>query len=457
MISFSDLCNILTVVVPLYVTMFLAYFSVKWWKIFTPDQCAGINRFVALFTLPLLSFDLISRINPYKMDLLFIAADVVSKLLMLFLLFSWAKFSKKGSLDWTITLFSLSTIPNTIIMGIPLIKCMYGDDKEGLMIQTVVLQCLVWCNLILFLYEYRAARILIQHKFNSTSGINNEKSMDNQGGIQNIESDRGGGEDEVVHVDVTRALAPDSRRLNHIVAESTREDGVCEQSVQTCHKEGGNKTNMMNGKEETPKAMKQSVQACHKEEENKTKKMDREEETPEAMKVTEYSSSISSEMLRQILKIVWFKLVRNPNFYTSILGLSWALASWGWGIKKPQIMENSVSILSNAALGTSMFSLGLFMALQPRIIACRKRLTAYGMLVRFVVGPAVMAVASIGVGLRGTILKVSIVQAAMPQGILPSVFAMEYNVHAEVFSTMVTFGIIVSLPITILIYTLLGL
>ncbi|KAL5072219.1 hypothetical protein RYX36_023106 [Vicia faba] len=32
--------------------MILAYGSVKWWKIFTPDQCSGINHFVALFAVP---------------------------------------------------------------------------------------------------------------------------------------------------------------------------------------------------------------------------------------------------------------------------------------------------------------------------------------------------------------------------------------------------------------------
>uniref|UniRef100_A0A453S6R4 Uncharacterized protein n=1 Tax=Aegilops tauschii subsp. strangulata TaxID=200361 RepID=A0A453S6R4_AEGTS len=36
--------------------MILAYGSVKWWGIFTSDQCSGINRFVALFAVPLLSF-----------------------------------------------------------------------------------------------------------------------------------------------------------------------------------------------------------------------------------------------------------------------------------------------------------------------------------------------------------------------------------------------------------------
>ncbi|KAI9157163.1 hypothetical protein LWI28_017779 [Acer negundo] len=41
------------------------------------------------------------------------------------------------------------------------------------------------------------------------------------------------------------------------------------------------------------------------------------------------------------------------------------------------------------------------------------------MAVRFLTGPAVMAAASIAVGLRGVLLHIAIVQAALPQGIVP--------------------------------------
>lgn len=50
------------------------------------------------------------------------------------------------------------------------------------------------------------------------------------------------------------------------------------------------------------------------------------------------------------------------------------------------------------------------MALQPRIIACGNSLAAYAMAVRFLVGPAVMAAASLAVGLRGVLLHIAIVQ-----------------------------------------------
>ena len=53
---------------------------------------------------------------------------------------------------------------------------------------------------------------------------------------------------------------------------------------------------------------------------------------------------------------------------------------------------------------------GLFMALQPRIIACGNSVAAFAMAVRFVTGPAVMAAASITVGLRGVLLHIAIVQ-----------------------------------------------
>ncbi|ONK78000.1 uncharacterized protein A4U43_C02F13160 [Asparagus officinalis] len=81
-----------------------------------------------------------------------------------------------------------------------------------------------------------------------------------------------------------------------------------------------------------------------------------------------------------------------------------------WGIQKPAILENSVTMLSNAELRMAMFSLGLFMALQPRIIACGKKHATIGTLIRFITGPAVIALASVAVGIRGKPLRVSIVQ-----------------------------------------------
>jgi auxin efflux carrier family protein len=50
------------------------------------------------------------------------------------------------------------------------------------------------------------------------------------------------------------------------------------------------------------------------------------------------------------------------------------------------------------------------MALQPKLIACGWRATGVSMAVRFLAGPAVMAAASLAIGLRGTLLRIAIVQ-----------------------------------------------
>jgi auxin efflux carrier family len=143
MITADDFYKVMCAMVPLYFAMLVAYGSVKWYKIFTPEQCSGINRFVAVFAVPVLSFHFIAQNNPYQMDTKFILADTLSKVLALVLLSVWAVFFN-GEFDWLITLFSVATLPNTLVMGIPLLKAMYGDFTQSLMVQVVVLQCIIW-------------------------------------------------------------------------------------------------------------------------------------------------------------------------------------------------------------------------------------------------------------------------------------------------------------------------
>ncbi|KAI7985713.1 Auxin efflux carrier component 1 [Camellia lanceoleosa] len=211
MITLSDFYHVMTAVVPLYVAMILAYGSVKWWKIFSPDQCSGINRFVALFAVPLLSFHFISTNNPYTMNLRFIAADTLQKIIVLVVLAVWSKVSKRGCLEWTITLFSLSTLPNTLVMGIPLLKGMYGDFSGSLMVQIVVLQCIIWYTLMLFMFEYRAAKLLISEQFPDTAGsivsIHVDSDVMSLDGRQALETETEIKEDGKLHVTVRKSNA----------------------------------------------------------------------------------------------------------------------------------------------------------------------------------------------------------------------------------------------------------
>ncbi|XP_063938364.1 auxin efflux carrier component 4 isoform X2 [Daucus carota subsp. sativus] len=534
MISWHDLYTVLTAVFPLYVAMILAYGSVRWWKIFTPDQCSGINRFVAIFAVPLLSFHFISTNNPYEMNFRFIAADTLQKIIMLVVLGLWAKFSKKGNLDWMITIFSLSTLPNTLVMGIPLLIAMYGDYSGSLMVQVVVLQCIIWYTLLLFLFEYRGAKMLIMEQFPETAASIVSFKVDSDvvslDGHDFLETDAEIGNDGKLHVTVRKSNA--SRRclgsglgsgsMSGMTPRPSNLTGAEIYSLSSSprgsnfnHNDfysmmgfpGGRLSNFgpgdqvysvqsSRGPTPRPSNVEEIKLASTDHSQNWESKENEgfvsdttsftgagrgdDEETEKGhMGVSRLGSSSSSAhhlkvpmdhgigtgkimpptsvMTRLILIMVWRKLIRNPNTYSSLIGLVWALVSYRWDITMPKIVDESISILSDAGLGMAMFSLGLFMALQPKIIACGNSVATFAMAVRFLTGPAVMAAASVAVGLRGTLLRVAIVQAALPQGIVPFVFAKEYNVYPAILSTAVIFGMLIALPITLVYYIILGL
>ncbi|CAB4286237.1 unnamed protein product [Prunus armeniaca] len=596
MISFTDLYHVLTAVVPLYVAMILAYGSVKWWKIFSPDQCSGINRFVALFAVPLLSFHFISTNNPYAMNYRFIAADTLQKVIVLVALAVWSRTSSRGSLEWSITLFSLSTLPNTLVMGIPLLKGMYGDASGSLMVQIVVLQCIIWYTLMLFLFEYRGARLLIGEQFPDTAGSIISFRVDSDiislDGKEPLQTEAEVGEDGKLHVTVRKSTSSRSeiysRRShgpNSGVSLTPRPSNLTNAEIYSLQSSRNptprgssfNHTDfysMVNGKnmsnasprqsnygnvgfdEEAggvgmrgangvyppgnsgypapptagifspvtgPNAKKKPNGAdggkdlhmfvwsssaspvseggihvfrggeygndiggvAHQKDydefgrdefsfDNRPNSNGVDREGPVLSKLGSSSTTElhpktahgepkatamppASVMTRLILIMVWRKLIRNPNTYSSLIGLTWSLVSYKWHVVMPAIVARSIAILSDAGLGMAMFSLGLFMALQPKMIACGNSVASFAMAVRFLSGPAVMAAASIAVGLRGVLLHIAIVQAALPQGIVPFVFAKEYNVHPDILSTGVIFGMLIALPITLVYYILLGL
>ena len=56
MISGQDIYHVISAMVPLYVAMGAGYVSIRYLRMLTPQQCAGINRYVALIAVPFLCF-----------------------------------------------------------------------------------------------------------------------------------------------------------------------------------------------------------------------------------------------------------------------------------------------------------------------------------------------------------------------------------------------------------------
>ncbi|XP_062083228.1 auxin efflux carrier component 5-like [Humulus lupulus] len=353
MIGWEDVYKVVEATAPLYVALILGYGSVKWWKVFTPEQCGAINRFVCFFTLPLYTFDFTAHVDPFQWNYRFIGADAISKVIIVVGLAFWAKLSSKGSYAWSITSFSLCTLTNSLVVGVPLMKAMYGQMGVDIVVQSSVVQAIIWMTLLLIVLECYRLDI----------SSNDEK--------------------------------------NGVVGDSNN-----------------------NGQ-------------------TATKDLERNVEE-------ELSSTRQSYW--SLMKVVGSKVAMNPNSYAVYIGLLWAIIASRCHITMPSILEGSISIMSKAGAGTAMFSMGIFMALQKKIIACGVKLTVFGMVLRFIAGPAAMAIGCIAAGLHGDVLRVAIVQSALPQAIASFIFAKEYGLHAEVISTAVIFGTMVSVPVLIAFY-----
>jgi auxin efflux carrier family len=88
---------------------------------------------------------------------------------------------------------------------------MYGDFSGNLMVQIVVLQSVIWYTIMLFLFEYRGARLLISEQFPETAGSITSFRVDSDvvslNGREPLQADAEIGDDGKLHVVVKRSNA----------------------------------------------------------------------------------------------------------------------------------------------------------------------------------------------------------------------------------------------------------
>lgn len=158
-IGWGDVYKVVEAMTPLYVAVLLGYGSVRWGKMFKADECDAINRFNCYFIIPFFTFHFTASVDPYAFNLRFLAGDVVAKAVVGAALAVWANCGP-GSFSWAITSFSLSSFNNTLVVGVPLLKAMYGHAGEQLVIQSSVIQSLLWFPILLSLLEFRRAQLM---------------------------------------------------------------------------------------------------------------------------------------------------------------------------------------------------------------------------------------------------------------------------------------------------------
>ncbi|XBI03125.1 hypothetical protein VPH35_131578 [Triticum aestivum] len=409
MITGSGVYHVVETMAPLYTAAALGYASVRWLKAFSEEQCAGINHFVATYALPALVFDMVSTNDPYAMNVRLVAADTLQKGAMLLGLMAWAAWpssrcrgEKPGGgggggcnvavspLQWVVTAFSVAQLPSTIIMGVPLLGGMYGPASKDLMKQIVVMQFCLWYNVVIFMYEYMAA----------TDGS----------------TKAGPGSPE------KRAIAAVERAhqvtVNVESTEHTRQQGMAVAGQQA--------------------AAALTTEVCAGED----------DEGAEA----EDDSLPASPSMRHIAFMTGKKVLRIPNTYASFLGLIdvniYGFSSFvcrrntctstcfcGCGIKMPKIILDSLLTIQTTTIGLSMFSSGTLMAPQPQFIPCGYAIAMVSLVLKFLIGPVAILLASLVVGMHGTLLCIAVVQAALPLVVASFVYAEEYKVHADIMST----------------------
>ncbi|KAF7024230.1 hypothetical protein CFC21_036604 [Triticum aestivum] len=432
MITWLAVYHVVEAMAPLYTAAVLGYASVRWLKAFSEEQCAGINHFVAIYAVPVLIFNMVSTNNPYAMNGRLVAADTLQKAVMLLGLVAWAAWESRSRrrrrsdgggkasaavaaaspLQWVVTAFSVASLPNTIIMGVPLLGGMYGAMSKDLMKQIVVMQFCVWYNVVIFIYEYMAARRAAT-AMDGTAKI----SPGSPGAAPSAE--KIAPNDEAVVAAKRAHEVTVNIEITEVAPASTAQKDLADNTTTTVAKETSADAEAEQGSPPPAKSTAPSV------------------------------THIALMAGKKVLKI--------PNTYASFLGLIWALIAFKCGIKMPKIIDDSLFTIQTTAVGLSMFASGTFIARQSRFVPSGYAIASMSMVLKFLIGPVVMLLASLAIGMHGTLLHIAVVQAALPLAVTSFVYAEEYKVHADIMSTGVILGIFISLPVTIVYYILLGL
>uniref|UniRef100_A0ACD5VS58 Uncharacterized protein n=1 Tax=Avena sativa TaxID=4498 RepID=A0ACD5VS58_AVESA len=441
MITGSAVYHVVEAMAPLYTSAALGFASVRWLKAFSAEQCAGINHFVAIYAVPVLIFQMVSTNNPYAMNARLVAADTLQKAVMLIGLMAWAAWasrsSRRGSkgrgkasavvaasaspLQWVVTAFSVAALPNTIIMGVPLLGGMYGPVSKELMKQIVVMQFCVWYNVVIFIYEYMAAR----RAATAADGVSARISPASPAGEATPPAEK-----------IARDDAAETERAHQVTVNIE----ITEVAAASTAQKANTTTGALEKEVSTGEDVTAAAAAAAAEE----------VPPPPAPKSTAPS-------VGHIALMAGKKVLKIPNTYASFLGLIWSLIAFKCGIKMPKIIDDSLFTIQTTAVGLSMFASGTFIARQSRFVPCGYAIASVSMVLKFLVGPVVMLLASLAIGMHGTLLHIAVVQAALPLAVTSFVYAEEYKVHADIMSTGVILGIFISLPVTIVYYILLGL
>ncbi|KAG6557668.1 hypothetical protein Mapa_000949 [Marchantia paleacea] len=409
----SEVMNLVNAIVPLYISIGLGYSLSKLKVLSYKVHYQGIVTFCFKVTTPPLVFQMVANNNPYLLNLRLIGADVLCKTIVLAALaLSCVWRPTAQHVAWVSAYFNLATMSNTVLIGIPLLTALYpGTEKD--ITALVFLQCLIWFSVCIFILELH--KVLIE----------NDSKQGNEDPVHDVDVEKEGGQSGSGRNDVMNVEHRNGERV-------------------------------VNG---IPAADDESAHKHTLDIDLQTNSHDKDDARDNALHEARILRVSKFHLVKRIMMTVAMNFVKSPIVWSSIIGFTYALLNFRFNDGKPLpvIIKSSVQLLANCTLGMAMFMLGMHMAAQPTLISCGLHRALMGAVLRFFVSPAVMAVASIIVGLNGEIFRFAVMQAMIPQAITSFVFACNYHVHEDIFSTAVWFQTLIFFPFALALYTILNL
>ena len=271
MIGWVDIGKLLSAITPLYFALALGYCSSRrWWQIFTAEDSKAINRMVVWFAFPFFTFEFTLHLDPYNVRYSLIAADSVAKLIIVATISIGVmlKFREEGLCatvaDWCITGFSLASLTNSLVVGVPMARAMYGNWAGQIVVQLSIFQAIVWLTSLVVVLEVRKAFV---------SDAHDESNSHEEGSF--IDDDTAVG---------SSGTSEDMQSLEEGVSDATNKDLRGEEGVSDATNQD------LRGEEAVSVAMVNGARV-------------------------------------PLFKSVARKLACNPNLYASVIGISWACIS----------------------------------------------------------------------------------------------------------------------------------
>ncbi|KAL3681087.1 hypothetical protein R1sor_024043 [Riccia sorocarpa] len=449
----QDFWELLQYILPFFVILFPAYGMARM-KILTPVHAPGLNRWTSLVGIPIYVGHMVAFNDPYQTNLRLVGADALQKAVVLIVAIVWWRFSKNSSIDGVITFFMLATLSNMVLVGPALFRPLHGTQSDVSIATLILLQCVLWYNLCIGLFETRnvlkemsgedlellhqRAEAAAPEDLDHNSNLPGLPFWTSRDAIQDNRS-------------LTRSVsAPTTSRVSPMFLNENLQKDT---SIATSHKDGG-----MNNSEQLPTT---DVEITFDVPGLVAKKFGGDED----VNVTKSHADVEADdprsapnglALGKILYKVFHRVKYAPLLYTSTIGFVYSLFAFKYDWEMPYTIRQSLELIANGAIAISVVTMALTWHASGKVVAaCGYKRMFYGWIIRFLVGPVIMVLASLAFGLKGIAFEFSVLQAALPVGLVSFVLAKEYNLDVEVFSTAVITQLVIFLPIVVIYYFIL--